>query len=660
MSISLRFRLAATTMLAALPAAATTAPVMEAEIIVTARSLEETLPQELAAYGSDVETVTEKQIRDGGFRDVSQTLQMLTPGLHIAPRSGPFSYIDVSLQGSRTQDVLWLVDGVRINNRLYNSTTPVDTLPASMVERIEVLKGGQSLFYGTQAAAGAVNVVTRGFSDTPDGQINAGGDSRGGWHVDGYARGAMGPHKLVVYGTKDKADGYRPFSVVQPSATDTKQSYDVQSIGAKYRIDLAEDLRLDLQYQHTDATLDNIQPRVTKRSYNRRDEEIASLRLDYTPTGIAQFFLKGYFHDWDTTYANIQNNPVTGAEVVVYPPGTYWGYQDYGLNGVVKLHPHQGLDYLLGYDFQNFKGRDEVLLIDGKTEQVHAGILQIRTDDDFSKKLKLAAGLRHNISEGSETTVWTISGRYTISDALYVEGVGGTSFLLPDAEKLFGIDPCCARGNPDLEAEESRSINLSVGGLTPGLEVLSWQATFFARNVDNLITDDYSNPAFPDGIYINVDRKVTVRGGEFQLNAQLGDDWRAGASYTITRARDQGSDRQRDRTPKHFGKASVYYEPANRPLGANLALNWVGKSWQTVSGFGRQSYGDYVILDLGLHLYLDGADRRHRLGLRLENATGKEYATRLGSALIDGSSQRFLYANRGVPRTLHVNYGVSF
>ena len=58
-------------------------------------------------------------------------------------------------------DVLWLVDGIRINNRLYGGTTPLDTLPASMVERIEVLNGGQALFYGTQASAGAVFAARR-------------------------------------------------------------------------------------------------------------------------------------------------------------------------------------------------------------------------------------------------------------------------------------------------------------------------------------------------------------------------------------------------------------------------------------------------------------------------------------------------------------------
>ena len=89
------------------------------------------------------------------------------PGSFWRPKSGPFDYVTASLQGSRTNEILWLVDGVRISNRLYNGTTPLDTIPAHMVERIEVLEGGQGLFYGTQAVAGVVNVVTKAFTDSP-------------------------------------------------------------------------------------------------------------------------------------------------------------------------------------------------------------------------------------------------------------------------------------------------------------------------------------------------------------------------------------------------------------------------------------------------------------------------------------------------------------
>ena len=101
------------------------------EVIITARSLEVTTPLELSTLGYDVEFVSKQQILNHGFVDTAQALEMLVPGAYVATQMGAFSYINLSLQGSRTGDVLWTMDGVRINNRLYNGTSPADTLPAS-------------------------------------------------------------------------------------------------------------------------------------------------------------------------------------------------------------------------------------------------------------------------------------------------------------------------------------------------------------------------------------------------------------------------------------------------------------------------------------------------------------------------------------------------
>jgi outer membrane cobalamin receptor len=143
-------------------AQAQTAPSLE-EIVVTAKSLEDELPQQLSKYGTRVDVISAAEIKNGGYLDVAGALEALSPGLYISPQNGPFDYVQISLQGSRTTDVLWLVDGIRINNRLYAGTTPLDTLPAGLIERIEVLNGGQALFYGTQAVAGAITLSPRGF-----------------------------------------------------------------------------------------------------------------------------------------------------------------------------------------------------------------------------------------------------------------------------------------------------------------------------------------------------------------------------------------------------------------------------------------------------------------------------------------------------------------
>jgi Outer membrane cobalamin receptor protein len=111
------------------------------ELVVQGSALEETLPSELADYGAELEIIDSEQLEKSGTSDVGQALQGNVPGLFLSPKTGRGDYVDISIQGSRTEDVLWLVDGVRINNRLFGGTTPLDSISTPMIERIEVLEG---------------------------------------------------------------------------------------------------------------------------------------------------------------------------------------------------------------------------------------------------------------------------------------------------------------------------------------------------------------------------------------------------------------------------------------------------------------------------------------------------------------------------------------
>lgn len=630
------------------------------EILVTARSIEETLPLELAKHGHDVEYVSADRIRAAGYVDVSTALQFEVPGLFVSPGSGPFDYVDVSLQGSRPGDVLWLVDGVRINNRIFNDTSP-DALPANMIERIEVLKGGESLFYGTQGVAGAINVVTRSFSDEPGGNVAVNYDSYDGYQVGGYARGAAGRHKFVVYSSKNEGDGYRQYDHYEPSATDRDRSYDVTNVGLKYGLDFSDSLRLDLLYHHTDATLDNNSAARTKRSYNDRDEDIVSAKVAYDASEQMQLVVKAYLHDWDTTYANIQNRPGTGEEVVLYPPGTYWGFHDYGGSALVKVRPGGMLDYHLGYDYQNYKARDDVFPIAGEIETVHAFFGEVRTAENAFENVALAAGARYNRgSGGKDATVWNVSGRYTFSDALYVEGVVATAFLLPSAEQLYYIGEDDYAGNPDLQPEDSKNLNLSVGGNVSLAEgALAWQLTGFARDIDNLIDIGDGTPEFPNGRYENLPGETQVRGVEASVTAPLGRTLRTSLSYTYSESRPEGSDLQIARLPESYAKGSLQFTPRQLPVDASATVNWVGNVYQSVSPFGRRNFGNYVTLNLAGRYFVDNA-RRHRIGVNVQNLFDEEYATRLRSAQRDDGTGAFLSRQLGVPRTYAVSYTYEF
>jgi len=630
------------------------------EILVTARSIEETLPVELARYGHDVEYVSADRVRAAGYVDVSTALQFEVPGLFVSPGSGPFDYVDVSLQGSRPGDVLWLVDGVRINNRIFNDTSP-DALPANMVERIEVLKGGESLFYGTQGVAGAINIVTRSFTDEPGGSVAVNYDGNDGYQLGGFARGALGRHKFVVYGSKNEGDGYRQYSHYEPSATDRDRSYDVTNVGLKYGLDFTDSLRLDMLYHHTDATLDNNRAARTRRSYNDRDEDIVSAKLAYDASERVQLLIKAYLHDWDTTYANIQNNPETGEVDVVYPPGTYWGFRDYGGSALVKIRPGGLVDYHLGYDYQNYKARDDVFPIAGETETVHAFFGEVRTAENAFEKVAAAAGARYNRGSGGKSaTVWNVSSRYTFSSALYLEGVVATAFLLPSAEQLYYIGIDDYAGNPDLQPEESRNLNVSIGGSIPLSEgAIAWQLTGFARDIDNLIDVGDGTDELPNGRYQNLPGEVQVRGAEASVTAPVGPAFRASLSYTYSRSRPADSDLQIARLPESYAKGSLQFTPARVPLDASATLNWVGNVYQSVTSFGRQNYGNYFTLNLAARYFVDAA-RRHRIGVNLQNVFDEEYATRLSSSRRDDGSGSFIEERLGVPRTYGISYTYDF
>jgi vitamin B12 transporter len=637
------------------------APALQ-EILISERSIESTLPLELANFGVDLEIVTDQLMRDHGFVDVAQSLEMLVPGLHLTSQAGAFSYVNVQMQGSRSSDILWTLDGVRINNRLYNSTSPADTLPASMIERVEVLKGSHGLMYGTQAIAGVVNVVTRGFSSTTDGNVTVGTGSHGLQRLNGYIRGALGQHnqhKLVLWASKDETDGYQIYDRYQPTATDKKRGYDVSSVGLKYGFEFTPDLSLSMTGIVTEAELGY--PNVSRISINDRSENIFSAKLDYIPTDTAKFELKGYYHSWDTDYYTPPN------------PSDYWGYEDMGMSAAAVLSPHRYVDYHIGYDFQTYTGQDDYLLIAGEREDVHAVYTQVRSSDELSERFRVAAGVRYNKTGGNDATVWNVSGVYDLTDNLYVQAMAATSFMLPSAENLYRIH-CpsgenCTHGNPNLAPEESIAFNAGVGGhFNLWQRPFSWQISGWDRTVDKLITRA-AIPAeligqFPDGFtntFINIANEVDVTGTELLLRGPISESLSFDVGYTYSKEIDTGTGQQIQDRPRRQYKGSLSYDPQNQRFGANLAIKYVGDKSTDVTGFGRQAYGDYFVLDAGAHLYLD-ANEQHRLTLRLENLLDEEYATSTSSAALTGSDpqDRFQWRRLGVPRTVHLNYSYSF
>ena len=103
------------------------------------------------------------------------------PGIEVQQRGPQGSQSDITIRGGTFQQVLVIIDGVKLNDPLtghFNSYVPLN--PAE-IDRIEILKGAASAIYGSEAVGGVINIITKTFSgnkakikNTIIGKINAG------------------------------------------------------------------------------------------------------------------------------------------------------------------------------------------------------------------------------------------------------------------------------------------------------------------------------------------------------------------------------------------------------------------------------------------------------------------------------------------------------
>jgi vitamin B12 transporter len=400
----------------------------------------------------------------------------------------------------------------------------------------------------------------------------------------------------------------------------------------------------------------------TAIAYNERNEDLVSTRLDYTPGDEFKFYVKDYYHWWLSHYTEFDN--VIGA-----PAGTYdtiddhdfWGYKDYSINLLAQIAVNRGFEYLAGYDFQNYTGRDAVLVITQKTEHVNAFFGQIRTTPDLMPNAHLAAGVRYNLpSVGESAIVWNGSGRYDFSRSLFLKASVGTAFRLPTAEELFANDPQDERGDPSLKPETSTNGNVSLGGVAElGISALKWEVIGFYRDIKNLIDYAAFDATTDQDVFGNLPGKVASRGVELTLDLAVTADLSANINGTYNKIRQSAADVQFNRVPVTQFKAGIDYHPAGLPFGAGANLMHLGDVGDTPLGDARYGYGNYSIVDFNARIFI-GPARRQRIDLHLNNAFDKRYSSALGFGVADASGDPYVVHDRGLPRTFAANYTYVF
>ena len=112
----------------------------------------------------NVVVITKQQIQNSPATSIDELLQFHS-GLDIKRRGSNGVQSDITIRGSSFEQVLILVNGIRMNDSQTGHNTFNIPFDISAVERIEIIKGSSAKLYGQNVYAGVINIVTKTSSE---------------------------------------------------------------------------------------------------------------------------------------------------------------------------------------------------------------------------------------------------------------------------------------------------------------------------------------------------------------------------------------------------------------------------------------------------------------------------------------------------------------
>ncbi len=487
--------------------------------------------QEISArrIGHSVSTVTAADIAANGWRTLPEALRAI-PGLHLSQSGSPGSTVGLVIRGSRSSQVLVLVDGIRLNDA-SGPTREAETAAIDLanVERIEVLRGPQSGLYGSDAMAGVINIITKKADEGLAGSVSAEAGSYGTYRTAAEVRSGSEKVSATASASYLASDGFSAANRRFPG-NDEKDGFDTLNVSASLGVQASDAIRLEGRVQAIDA----------KADYDNGGGPGADADGHVASTEQVLGGVKGLVGEDSASWRQALSMNYSG---IAREFDDMFGNTTYEGDNLEAEWRH---DIRIGSANTVSAGvnlREESAKA-GSERQVSAQNIGLYLQDHATLgAFDTIAGLRYDRHEefGSELT-WRAAPSYRVAKTgTRFKASVGTGFKAPSLYQLYApASAWGAVGNPDLDPETSLGWD---AGIEQSLlsERLVLGATYFASRVEDQIE-------FVNG-YENVSR-VDSEGVELFATCRPVDRLRLTASYTRTEAEDRDAGKQLIRVPK--------------------------------------------------------------------------------------------------------------
>lgn len=462
-------------------------------------------------------------------------LLVTTPGVRFSS-NGPIGGVTgVSLRGAETTQTLVLIDGVKVNDPSgIGDQFDFGNLLTGNIRRIEVLRGSNSVPYGSQAIGGIVNVMTasplQGFEANASAEYGYRDTVIGKASVAGGAGAFTGGAGISYFRTDGISAAAPEFGATE------RDGYENIAANAHVNVALGENASVDLRgyYIHGDLDYDSF----FGAPADSTDVSIFDQYIGYAGLNLGLF---------DGALSNRFAVTWTRAERDYYfVRGTA---ADYGYQGDNLRFEYQGVaeiaepvKLVLGYEHEkpeyDFFGFGSVAAAKANIDSVY-GLAIMKP----APGLTLTGGARYTDHSqfGGETTFgananWTPNDGRTNIRLAYGEG-----FKAPSLYQLYDT----FSGNADLVPERSKSYDVGIDQSFLDDRAKA-SITLFHRDTHDQI--NYDNATFTYG---NIDR-TRAKGAEFTLALRPVDAFVVTAAYSYIDARDRsvGSANYGNRLPR--------------------------------------------------------------------------------------------------------------
>ncbi|MGZ3695277.1 MAG: TonB-dependent receptor plug domain-containing protein, partial [Bdellovibrionota bacterium] len=458
------------------------------------------------------------------------------PGISFTAAGGPGQPRSVLLRGAKAEHTLVLVDGMIVNDPLSPSRAfDFSQIPVSDIDHIEVIKGPQSVLYGSDAIGGVIQIFTKRGAHPPELRAEAGSYQSG--KVQGsYLGFHAGVERTKGFSAADERDG-----------NSEHDGFRAWRLGGNKDFTLADDLSLRVQAEYEDSSAD------TDANGGRGSDTFGT----YTSGQQLLFRAESlYLHSENAEFSTALSLVNHDRDDNTVSPAFYKAY-------IAKLEEIARLKFkhhqaTLGFEaFQEAGKSNEI--IHRRSFQGGAVYLQ----DQFGSQLHGTAGARLDLHSEHKASANFRGGLgyWFIPDFVRVKGSVGTGYKAPSLYQIYS-----RYGTPGLRPEKSLGADL-------GLELTSdsWDSelTAFLNRFSDMIDFDAITSK-----YFNL-KSARTYGLEWSLARKFRVLTLRNALTTL-HSEDRDTKLRLYRRPVVSDTVSAEFHSGEK-LGANLQLRYVGR-----------------------------------------------------------------------------------